>query len=128
MFAHFQQRNGAGVVVVGRNSHAERFALLCQFPPVIIDFEAEFFTDTPGGFSVDIEDADDFGVGILGVKSGVMATEGADADDSDLQFRHVRHIDILRHFFIEKNCCSTIYTLFARKNSTGTIFFLANIT
>ena len=91
VLAHFEQRHGGGVVVVGRNGDAECLALSGEFAPVLEHPEAEFGADLFRGLFLDVEDADHFGVGTLGIQPGMVAAESADADDADLEFAVILH-------------------------------------
>ena len=91
MLAHFEERHGGGVVVIGGNGDAERLAFPGEFAPVFENLEAEFGADLLRGLLLNVENADHFGVGTLSVQPGVMAAESADADDADLELAVILH-------------------------------------
>ena len=72
---------------IGGDGDAECVAFFRKFAPVGEDFEIEFLTHPDGGFGIDIENTDDFGLRIFTVKPRVMAAESANAKYADLEFR-----------------------------------------
>ena len=114
VLAHFQQRHGGGVVVVCRNGDAERLALSGEFTPVVENLEPEFRTDLLRGLLLNVEDSDHFRVRTLGIQPGMVAAEGADADDTDFKSAVIfNHESFLRTNHGCEKCFRIIYTFFS---------------
>lgn len=76
---------------IGRNRHAERFALLRQRPPVGINRQIEFITDPFRRIRRNVEDTDHLGIRTLSVEARMMAAKRSDSDHADLQSGIIFH-------------------------------------
>ncbi len=87
--AAFIKKQGADLVVgAGRGGDGDGFALFSGLFDGGELFDVVLGGDAGPDVGILVVDADEFGIGDLGIDAGVLAADMAHADDSDFQFAH----------------------------------------